>query len=130
MLDALALLRSYADLHDRGVETSDFGPMLALFDADAEMRFVGIPFPPCVGLPAIVDAFRRSPPNDRLVLLDAVASPDGSAEAVYAWRAAPSVAAGTIRIEARGGKIRRLQISAREPGGREEGGRAAAPTGP
>ena len=111
MRDALALLDAYVALHNRGVETGDFRPMLALFAADAEMAFVGLDFPTLVGIEEIATAFRDAPPDDALALLDAAASEDGSAEAVFGWRSDPPPFAGTIRIEPRGGKIRRLTVT-------------------
>ncbi|MBI2895495.1 MAG: class I SAM-dependent methyltransferase [Deltaproteobacteria bacterium] len=109
--DAVALLRRYVELHNRGVTGGDFGPMIALFDENAQMRFEGIPFGPLDGRRQILDAFDASPPSDELDLID-VAPTAGGAHASYAWRTRPGDRAGTLGITASAGKISRLVVTA------------------
>jgi steroid delta-isomerase len=87
---------------NEGVRTGDFGPMVAAFSEDAELRFEGVPVGPFVGREAIADAYRTQPPDDEIVLLDG----DGT----YAWAKEPDVPAGRMFLTERGGKITRLVI--------------------
>lgn len=109
-MDAAHLLQAYVISHNDGVRTGDYAAMLALFAPDAEMRFVDIPVGPFAGRDAIAAAFRERPPDDQLEMLSVIA--DGArATAVYGWKAATGVRAGTLILTAAGGLIRRLTIS-------------------
>lgn len=92
------------------MRTGDWEPMLAGFDADAEMEFRGVPVGPFHGRPAIAEAYRAQPPDDELLVLEQ-REREGRAEARYAWLAEPGVAAGELLLAAEDGLIRKLVIT-------------------
>src|SRR2546423_577287 len=51
------LLRSYVALHNEGLRTGSWEPLVALFQEDAEIVFIGVPFGPVRGPGAIRAAF-------------------------------------------------------------------------
>jgi|HubBroStandDraft_6_1064221.scaffolds.fasta_scaffold758918_2 hypothetical protein len=105
------MVHAYATLHNRGVVSGDFRPMLELFHPRAELRFEGIPFGPCLGERAIAEAFSTHPPDDELVILSVTCGASGSVTAVYGWSTNPESVAGTLRFSVDGGKIKQLIIT-------------------
>jgi steroid Delta-isomerase len=104
------LLNRHVDHFNAGARTGDWGPMLAGFDADAELEFRGIPVGPFLGRDAIASAYREQPPDDELRVLEE-RERDGRIEARYAWLAEPDVAAGEMFLTTEGGKIRKLVVT-------------------
>ena len=92
-----SLLSTYAAQHNESVRTEDFAPLAALFAPDAELHFVGLPMGPFLGRPAILQAFTTHPPDDELILSNIEHTPTGE-RANYAWKAAPTLIAGTIDL--------------------------------
>lgn len=109
--DNLAVLRNHIDRFNQGVRTGDFGPMLERFDPQAELEFEGVPFGPLRGLQAIDEAYRERPPDDEVVVLDAMERPDGVVVARYAWAREPMSPAGEMRLSVRDGSIERLVVT-------------------
>jgi steroid Delta-isomerase len=109
-IEGIALLHDHVSRFNAGVASGDFGPMLELFAEDAEMVFEGVPIGPFAGRDAIAAAYRESPPDDGLELLDA-REEGGLVVAAYAWRADSSSRAGELRLTREGGRIRRLVVT-------------------
>lgn len=105
-----ALLVGHVERFNRGVREGDFGPMVAGFTDDAELRFEGIPIGPFQGRAAIAAAYAAQPPTDQLDVL-AARQEGGEIVADYAWRAAPGQAAGAMRITQRADRIARLVVA-------------------
>jgi steroid delta-isomerase len=105
-----SLLRSYVERLNQGVRGGDFGPMADLLAADAELAFEGIPVGPFHGRAAILEAYRTSPPDDTLELLELCDQEPGVVEAVYAWSRRPAVAGGSLRATVRDGLIATLLV--------------------
>ena len=106
----MRLLHRHVELFNVGVRSGDFGPMLEQFADDAELIFEGIPVGPFRSKDAIETAYRDQPPDDEIEIFDA-RSVDGETVADYAWKKAPAIRAGELRIAAEDGRIRRLVIS-------------------
>ena len=103
----MTLLTQYIALHNQGVESGDFAPMLSLFDEAAEMHFERVPYGPLIGRAAIADGFRNTPPDDALILLDAHV--DGATTvARYSWERHPTE--GILVIEAVNDQIIKLTV--------------------
>jgi steroid Delta-isomerase len=98
----LSLLERHVENFNHGVRTGDWEPMLELLTEDADLEFTGIPVGPFHGRDAIADAYRTSPPDDEIVLLDRGPR--------YAWLGAPGQPAGELHLEERDGKIARLRV--------------------
>jgi hypothetical protein len=103
----MELLAAHVASFNHGVRTGDWQPMLARFDDDAAMEFVGVPVGPFHGRDAIAEAYRSQPPDDELVVLE----DRGDGTARYAWARTPATAAGELRLTADGGRITRLVVT-------------------
>jgi steroid delta-isomerase len=110
MPDGIQLLHRHVERFNAGVRDGDFGPMLAGFAEEAELRFEGIPVGPFTGRAAIAEAYEARPPDDQIRLLEAAERPDGTVVARYAWHAEPGVDAGGLELTARDGRITRLVV--------------------
>lgn len=96
--------------HNDGVAGGDFGELMKLFAAGAELRFVGIEIGPFAGREAIAAAFKANPPNDSLVLLSVMAG-GNKASAIYGWAKSPAKKAGTLVMTESGALIEKLTIA-------------------
>lgn len=103
------IIGSYVALHNEGVATGSFAPMLALFDDDAELYFEDLPIGPYLGRNAIAEAFCQLPPTDELEILE-ISSYDSGGRAIYGWQSDPGRAAGDIHMDINDGRIRKLTI--------------------
>jgi hypothetical protein len=103
----MELLAAHVASFNHGVRTGEWQPMLARFDDDATMEFVGVAAGPFHGRDAIAEAYRSQPPDDELVVLE----DRGDGTARYAWARTPATAAGELRLTADGGRITRLVVT-------------------
>ncbi|MCB9893696.1 MAG: nuclear transport factor 2 family protein [Planctomycetes bacterium] len=103
-------LQLYLDVHNSAIDSGDFAPLIALFEPDGELHFVGIEFGPFVGHDAIAAAFRERPPVKKLAL-NSVTADGNKATAIYATAEKPDERAGTLVLTTEGPRIRRLTIS-------------------
>ncbi len=103
-------LRDHVERFNAAVRSGDFGAMLAHYDDDAELVFVGIPVGPFHGREAIEEAYLVRPPDDEILLLDE-REDGGELVGGYAWRREPDVRAGELRLTVVGGRTRRLVVS-------------------
>lgn len=108
---AVELLLRHVESFNHGVRTGDFDPMLQAFADDAVMRFEGLGRDPRRGREAIADAYRTSPPNDEISLLETALRSDGTVAASYAWKSEPDAIAGELRIKPDGGRIAELVVT-------------------
>lgn len=106
------MLAEYVALHNHGVTTGDFEPMLRLFAWDAEIRFPTLEVGPFQGIDAIRSAFFDNPPDDTLIMLGPIRDTSYGAVTEYAWEIAPDEVAGTLkcRVDA-SGLIQSMEIS-------------------
>lgn len=109
--DGLTLLREHVERFNDAIRTRDWTQMLELFDADATLRFEGVPVGPFEGREAIAQAYRSQPPDDRVRIIDADASEPDLVVARYAWLAEPGRAAGEMRVRHRDGRITELVVT-------------------
>ena len=72
-----SLLATYATQHNESVRAGVFDALAALFAADAELHFDGLPIGPFLGRPAIQNAFTTRPPDDELILSANQQTPTG-----------------------------------------------------
>ena len=111
MTDGERLLREHVERFNAGMESGDFGPMVAAFAEDARMEFEGAPAGPFVGRDAIEAAYREQPPDDEIVLLAAPEERDGVVRAPYAWASSAGTEAGELRLTPDGERIARLVVT-------------------
>jgi hypothetical protein len=110
------LLDSYVALHNHGVVSGDFGPMLTLFTSDAEMRFTGLAVGPFAGRDRIAWAFEHDPPNASLEVVRVTSEHERSISADYGWSSRPGRVAGRLTIELRDGRIALLALAVEHSG--------------
>ena len=103
------LLEKYVLLHNLGIETGDFGPVLDLFADDAVFEFEDPRIGVFEGIEMIAGIFRRNPPEVRIVISD-IRRDSGSITADYADGDAQPVRLGKITLESDGVRIKRLYI--------------------
>jgi len=104
------LLADHVRRFNAAVRSGDFSPMLENFADDATMVFEGVPVGPFIGRDAIAEAYREQPPDDELDVLDVRRDGD-TLIAGYAWRRAPDVRAGELRLTVDGNRICRLVVT-------------------
>jgi steroid delta-isomerase len=109
-LEAMNVFQQHVERFNAGVRSGDFGPMLEQLADDAEMTFEGVPVGPFVGRDAIAEAYRERPPDDELDVLDTRREGD-TLIAGYAWRRAPDVRAGELRLTVDVDRISRLVVT-------------------
>ena len=107
---AVDLLYEYVGRHNLGVRAGDWEGVGELLTDDALFELDGVALGPFVGREAIVDAYRRQPPDDEVRVLD-VEEDDSSVRAGYAWSREPDVEAGRLVLELDGGLIARLVVT-------------------
>ena len=107
------LLLDHVVRFNDGVRAGDWGPMLEQFAEDARMEFVGAAVGPFESRDAIAAAHREGP-DDEIEVVEAEEREDGLVVARYAWAAAPTVAAGELRLRRRNDEIVELVVSVAE----------------
>ncbi|HEU4424263.1 MAG TPA: nuclear transport factor 2 family protein [Pilimelia sp.] len=94
-------------LFNEAVRSGDFGPFVATFAPDAEMRFVGVPAGPFAGRDQIAQAYARQPPTDTMTVLSVAA--DGDTDVVrFAWDAGGT---GTMTVRWQGPLVADLTVA-------------------
>lgn len=107
-----AKLAEYVALHNHGVTTGDFAPMLRLFAPDAEIWFLTLEVGPLQGIDAIRSAFSDNPPDDTLMMLGPIHDTSDGAITDYAWDTVPDQIAGTLQCRVgASGLIQSLVVS-------------------
>jgi ketosteroid isomerase-like protein len=106
----MSILEEHVQRFNAGVRSGDFAPMLENFTDDATMAFEGVPVGPFEGRDAIAQAYRAQPPDDELDVLDIRREGD-TLIAGYAWRRAPNVRAGALRLTVDGDRIAKLVVT-------------------
>jgi steroid Delta-isomerase len=109
--DGLQVLHRHVSLFNTAVRRGDFGKMLDGFTDDAELHFEGVPAGPFFGRDAIAAAYRDSPPDDEIEILEATELEDGTVIARYAWRADRGTPAGEMRLVRDGRRISGLVVT-------------------
>jgi steroid Delta-isomerase len=106
----MSILDDHVERFNAAVRSGDFAPMLENFADDATMVFEGVSVGPFVGRDAIAEAYRDQPPDDELDVLDVRRDGD-TLIAGYAWRRAPDVRAGELRLTVDDNRISRLVVT-------------------
>ena len=109
-MTAAKLLESYQILHNYGIESGDFGPMLELFSDDAIFEFEDERICKFEGIDMIAGVFRRQSPSVKLVISNMEESA-GIATADYSDENSPEKQLGSITLESINDKISRLYIA-------------------
>lgn len=104
------MLAEHVERFNEAVRSGDYGPMLAAFAPDAEMRFEGVAVGPFAGREAIAAAYARQPPGDEVMLLTEPRVERDTEESDYAWKS-EGTRAGRMILTALGGKIARLVVT-------------------
>jgi hypothetical protein len=103
------ILKQYVVLHNYGVESADFEPLMELFTVDAVFEFEDQRIGIFEGIEAIRRIFRLQPPEFMLGI-KAIRESDESAIADYIDMEAPEKKLGVISIETEGDKITKVFI--------------------
>ena len=103
------LLRRYILLHNLGIETGEFEPLLQLFKDDAVMEFENPKIGEFTGIEIIRGIFRRQPPMMAIAIGEIVES-DCIAKADYIIEDEPEVRQGYLSMEIDDDKIQKLYI--------------------
>jgi len=109
-MTSLELLGKYVLLHNYGIDTGDFEPMLELFDDNAIFEFEDRRIGSFEGIEMIAGVFKRQAPTIKLALVNDENNA-GIATADYADENRPEVRLGAITLESEGDKIKRLFIA-------------------
>ena len=104
------MLAEHVERFNEAVRSGDYGPMLAAFAPDAEMRFEGAPVGPFVGRDAIAAAYAAQPPDDEVMLLTEPRVEGDTEESDYAWKS-EGTRAGRMILTSREGQISRLVVT-------------------
>jgi RimJ/RimL family protein N-acetyltransferase len=106
----MTLLDEHVRRFNAGVRRGDFGPLVAGFAEDGELRFEGVLAGPFLGRAAIAQAYRDQPPDDEVEVLGAEER-DGVLVARYAWKQNAGKQAGEMHLTPREGQIARLVVT-------------------
>jgi steroid Delta-isomerase len=93
------------------VAAGDFSPLVESLADDATMAFEGMPVGPFAGKAAIAEAYRQSPPDDTIDVVEVRQTDPAGALVAYAWRSDPAKAAGQMLLSwGPDGRLRALEI--------------------
>jgi RimJ/RimL family protein N-acetyltransferase len=106
----LALLHDYVMVHNECVRTGDWHPLGEWFTDDAELTFDGVPVGPFQGREEILSAYRERPPDDEVVVFDALQE-DDLVVASYGWLREPGKVAGRMLMTPRGDRVAKLVVT-------------------
>ena len=95
---ASELLSRYIILHNLGVETGDFEPLMHLFDKEAVMAFENPRIGEFEGVDMISGIFRRQPPT-MIIEIGEITETGDSAKADYMLDEQPEIRQGYISLE-------------------------------
>jgi hypothetical protein len=98
------LLKHYVTLHNSGVESSNFEPLMSLFAPEAVLDFVEPPLGKFEGIMMIRGIFRNKPP-DFLLGTGKISNTQEGVVADYFDLAHPDIRVGLIELKADNGKI-------------------------
>jgi hypothetical protein len=88
-MDVNQLVNDHVARFNDSVAAGDFTRLVESFAEDATMSFEGVPVGPFAGKAAIAEAYRTSPPDDTIDLLDVDEVAPDAARVGYAWRSEP-----------------------------------------
>jgi cysteine desulfurase / selenocysteine lyase len=118
------LFRDHIARFNAGVESGDFGPMIAAFTDDAVFTFVDRPVGPLRGRAEIEAGYRAYPADDRIEVLSTTAPDDTTVVARFRW--AREGDTGTITMRHHGSALEAITVAfdgAGGPDGRIRDGR-------
>jgi steroid Delta-isomerase len=100
----------YIATHNAAVRSGDWEAFSRWFDADAEVRFEGVPVGPFRSREQIRAAYESHPPDDEVEVRNVRTEGDRTV-ADYGWSADQGVRAGELRVIWQGDLIRELVIT-------------------
>jgi hypothetical protein len=93
------------------VAAGDFAPLVESLSDDAIMAFEGMAIGPFEGKAAIAEAYRQSPPDDAIEVIEVRQTDPASVLMEYAWRSDPAKTTGRMRLRwGPDGLLRALEI--------------------
>ena len=107
-VDVARAVEEHAELFNRSVRGSDFGPFVATFAEDAVMRFTNAPAGPLSGRDAIAGAYATQPPDDTMSIRSVTEIDPSTALARFDWDAGGG---GTMVVRWRDGLVSVLEIT-------------------
>jgi hypothetical protein len=103
------LLKQYVILHNSGVESSNFEPLMSLFAPEAIFDFVEPPLGKFEGIMMIRGIFRNKTP-DFLLGISEISNAQNGVSANYFDLAHPDIGLGTIELKADNRKITGIKV--------------------
>jgi len=104
------LLKQYVSLHNYGVETADFDPLMALFTDDIIFEFEDPRIGKFEGIELLRGVFHRQGPTAS-ILIDDITEEGQNARARYTDEDRSDIWLGNILLEVDGDKIKRIYIT-------------------
>jgi hypothetical protein len=102
------------DLHvaafNQGVATGEWEPLVEGLTPDGELVFVGSPAGPFKGRYVIAEAYRETPPDDEIAILEASVV-GGEIVAAFSWRKDEGRKAGLLVLTPYKAKLRRVVVT-------------------
>ena len=108
---AATLLDRHVERFNAGVRSGDFSPILQGFADDADLVFEGVPVGPFEGRAAIAAAYAAQPPDDEIVILEAMKGTRGLIVPDHAWPRTAERRAGEMRTTRSTGRIVELVVT-------------------
>ncbi|MBX6357533.1 MAG: nuclear transport factor 2 family protein [Micromonosporaceae bacterium] len=111
-MDAQQLAADHVRRFNACVAAGDFSPLVESIAEDATMAFTGTDFGPFAGRAAIAEAYRQSPPDDTIEVVDVRQTDPATALVAYTWRSDPAKATGQMRLAwGPDGRLRTWELS-------------------
>jgi cysteine desulfurase/selenocysteine lyase len=109
----IKLFGEHVERFNAGVQSGDFGPMVAAFADDARLVFEGVPTGPFEGQGAIEAAYHAMPPDDEIDIISINEVDDETVVGRFAWKR--DRARGTMTLSHRGGEITGVTVAFDRP---------------
>jgi hypothetical protein len=102
-------VQGYVRIFNAAVDTGAWTTLAEQFADDATLEFVGPQVGPFTGRAAILEAYTRDPPDDKIEIGTPVSAREGEWVAPFRW--VSTGATGSMHIVERGGRIVRLVVT-------------------
>lgn len=110
-MDPQQLAVDYVERFNASVTAGDFTPLVESLADEAVMAFEGVNIGPYKGKSAIAEAYRQSPPDDTIEVIEVRQTDPVGAVVEYAWHSDPARKPGQMRLRwGADGRLQTLEI--------------------